>query len=269
MNDMCTHYGFMQIPFSKEINLGDEFESKSLSTLKVRLNFLLDHKGIGLVSGQPGSGKTTFVRNFVESLNPALYKVVYLHHANFTPVEFYRDLAWGLGLTPKMRRSDLCRQISANITDTYKVRRQTPFIIIDEAQFLKKDILDELLLITNYEMDSHDYMILLLVGQQAFETTLTLGDNEALLQRIVVRTFMTPMSKTETASYIKGHITRVGCRSNIFNKDAIEAIFQTEKGNMRRTNRLALLGLQMGMIEKKTIITGEHIINAATEHSYG
>jgi len=267
MSQITTHFGLSEIPFTKEIRQGDEFESESLATLKVRLNFLLAHKGIGLVSGRPGSGKTTFVRTFVAGLNPGLYKVIYLHHANFSACEFYRDLAWGLGLTPKIRRSDLCRQIAASITDTYKTKKLTPLLIVDEAQMLNREIIDELLLITNYEMDSHDYIVLLLVGQQAFEATLSLSDNEALLQRIVVRAFLNPMSKDETKSYIDAHVSRVGCTRTLFDKSAIETIYQTAKGNMRRTNRVCLLGLETAMLTKDKIVTSDHIVTGATSHT--
>jgi len=210
--------------------------------LRVRLNFLLVHRGIGLVSGQPGTGKTTCVRTFVEPLNPGHYKVVYLHHANFSPTEFYRDLAWSLGLVPKQRRSDLCRQIAATIIETYKTKKLVPVIIVDEAQMLKAEVLEELLLLTNYEMDSRDYLVLLLVGQQAFEATLSLGDNEALRQRIVVRTTMTAMTKKET-----------------------EAIFQTAKGNMRMTNKVALAALQAAAEKKSTTVDGDVVVQGVTD----
>lgn len=266
MIELCAHFGFKELPFTKEIEHGEEFESEALTNLRIRLNFLLTHKGIGLVSGRPGCGKTTFVRNFVSRLNPGLYKTIYLHHSNFSPAEFYRDLAWGLGLVPKQKRSDLCRQIAACITDIFKTKRLIPVIIIDEAQMLKRDILEELLLLTNYEMDSRDYMVLLMVGQQAFESTLSLADNEALMQRIVVRANIQPMSKSETKEYIVAHMKRVGSNRAVFDKTAIEAIFQTSKGIMRRTNRIALLGLEQSMAEKKATVTGEHVISGVTLH---
>ena len=267
MSELCSFFGFSELPFAKLIETGKEFESEALHHLKIRLNFLLTHRGIGLVSGRPGTGKTTFVRTFVNALNPGLYKVAYLHHANFTPAEFYRDLAWELGLSPKVRRSDLCRQIAACVVDTYQTKRLVPVIIVDEAQMLRRDILNELLLLTNYEMDSRDYMILLLVGQAAFETTLSLGDNEALMQRIVVRANLEAMTKQETHDYLIAHLRRVGCTSALFDKTAIEAIFQTAKGIMRRTNRVALLGLQAAMEAKATTVTNTHVVEGATEHT--
>ena len=266
MSDVNAFFGFTDLPFAKMIETGKEFESEALRRLKFRLNFLLSHKGIGLVSGRPGTGKTTFVRNFVSNLNPGIYKVVYLHRSNLSPVEFYRELAYELGLTPKIRRCDLCRQISVCIAELYQAKRQIPILIIDEAQLLRREILAELLLLTNYEMDSRDYMVMLLVGQSAFETTLSLTDNEALMQRIVVRTNMDLMTKDETRAYIQAHLKRVGCKQEIFSKSAIEAIYQTGKGIMRKTNRVATLGLQMAMEAKATTVTNTHVVDGVTEH---
>lgn len=266
MSNVSAFFGFADLPFAKMIETGKEFESEALQRLKVRLNFLLAHRGIGLVSGRPGTGKTTFVRNFVSNLNPGLYKVVYLHRSNLSPLEFYRELAWELGLTPKIRRCDVCRQIAACIVDIYQAKRQIPVVIFDEAQLLRREILSELLLLTNYEMDSRDYLIMLLVGQSAFETTLSLSDNEALMQRIVVRTNLEAMTRDETKAYVQAHLRRVGCKREIFDETAIEAIYQTGKGIMRKTNRVATLGLQMAMASKATTVTNTHVVDGVTEH---
>ena len=79
------------------------------------LNIYGKSKGIGLLSGDPGAGKTFTLRSFKESLNPALYHVVYFPLSTGGVMDFYRGLAYGLGEEPKFRKVDLFRQIQQGI----------------------------------------------------------------------------------------------------------------------------------------------------------
>jgi len=104
-------YSLSRKPFTKEIETKHLFPSKSFTELMARLNYLKDSRGIGVVVGEPGAGKTSVLRNFALSLNPSLYKVIYFPLSTGTVMDFYRGLCYGLGEEPTFRKVDLFKQI--------------------------------------------------------------------------------------------------------------------------------------------------------------
>lgn len=93
-------YGFTQTPFTNEIKAKDIFPSSQISELHQRLNYYLTHKGIGLVLGEVGSGKTTAIRSWAEAQNPNQHKLIYLPGVPEKARAFWRTLARNLDLKP-------------------------------------------------------------------------------------------------------------------------------------------------------------------------
>ena len=96
-----TFYSLAREPFSKDMRSTDAFLSAGYQEALNGLSYLQKSKGIGLVIGDPGAGKTFTLRSFKESLNPALYHVVYFPLSTGGVMDFYRGLAYGLGEEPK------------------------------------------------------------------------------------------------------------------------------------------------------------------------
>ncbi len=95
-----SYYSLSHSPFSKDINPSDAFQSTDYQGALGALNYLQKSKGIGLLIGDPGAGKTFTLRSFKESLNPSLYHVVYFPLSTGGVMDFYRGLAYGLGEQP-------------------------------------------------------------------------------------------------------------------------------------------------------------------------
>ena len=146
-------YGLEFNPFvknSKEI-LVDTKESKEVS---FRLDYLAKTKGFGLLTGAPGRGKTTAIRNWAAHLNPSLHQVIYSSLSTLTVQDFYRNLAQELGAQPAFRKPDNFRLIQSEITRLALEKRKTPVIIIDEANYISNAVLNDLKMLFNFEMDS-------------------------------------------------------------------------------------------------------------------
>lgn len=139
-----------------------------------RLEYLKNVRGIGLFTGLPGTGKTACCRAFVSSLNPSLYKMIYLPMTTISASEFYRDLAKGLGLEPCYRKIDNFRNIQERIRNLYREQKTTLVVLVDEAQYLSRAILSDLKLLMNFEMDSRNYAVLVLCGQPMLNNTLSM-----------------------------------------------------------------------------------------------
>lgn len=93
-----TYWGMEFNPFEKGLSEDNFFQSKDFSQAMSRLEHLKNMKGIGLFTGFSGIGKTYTLRCFTNSLNPNLYKVIYLTLSTVTVLEFYKSLAYGLGV---------------------------------------------------------------------------------------------------------------------------------------------------------------------------
>jgi type II secretory pathway predicted ATPase ExeA len=139
----------------------------------MRLQFLVEHHGAGLITGQVGSGKSTAARSFTAGLNPNLFKVMYLHWTPGSTLDLLRQVALDLDLEPAHYCGDLVRQISQAIVRLNQSKKQHPILICDEAQLLGHPSLEQLPLLLNFDMDSSRYLTLLLVGEPLLRRTLS------------------------------------------------------------------------------------------------
>src|SRR6266705_5567033 len=126
------HFALTQHPFGHEIAPEDLFPSTSSRELDVRLAHLLDLRGIGLVTGDSGSGKTCACRKVLTRLHTGLYRVVYVSLSTGNVMELYKTISWEMGLTVERSRAALYRQIKNKISNLYTNTRIRPILVVDE-----------------------------------------------------------------------------------------------------------------------------------------
>jgi len=252
-------YGLKCDPFDKGVEMSRIYESTDFKEFSSRMEYFRRVKGFALALGQPGSGKTTSARAFVSRLNPQLYRIVYLPLASLTVVDFYRHLAVGFGLVPRYRKVDLFHQIQEFIVNCHHQKNITPFVVIDEAQFLPNEVLHDLRMLFNFHMDSCNYAMVLLLAQTHFAAHLNLHIHEALRQRIVVHYEFTGLTKSEVEQYISSLLSSAGAQGPIFTQDALEAIAASSQGLPRKVNLIAEKALILGASLKAQAIDSEVI----------
>lgn len=186
-----------------------------------RLKYLVQTKGIGLFTGTPGLGKTFAIKYFSNSLNSGLYKIAYICLSTITVREFYVSLCLALGLEPKIKKVDMYNQIQERIKYLVTEKKITPIIILDEAQYLKTDIFNDLKILLNFDMDSKDYAVLIIVGQPILNDILSRNIHEALRQRILVNYNFLGMDNAECKEYILDRFKLSGISSNSIEESAI------------------------------------------------
>ena len=158
------HFGFARFPFDKEIATEEMFVSAGMAELETRLGHLVELRGIGLVTGDSGSGKSSACRKMATGLHAGLYKVLYVPLATGNPMDLYKSIAWELGLPTERNRAALYRQIRTEVSRLSLEARTRTVLVVDEAQLLRSEVLEELRLLTNYAMDSENRLCLLLAG---------------------------------------------------------------------------------------------------------
>jgi len=221
---MEAFFGFKKTPFSDSPDAKQLFASQAWTQVKARLQFLVDHHGTGLLTGEVGSGKSTAARTFTAGLNPNLYKILYLHWSSGSALDLLRQLALELDLEPAHYRGDLVRQISDAIVSLNQSKKQHPILICDEAQLLRHPALEQIPLLLNFDMDSSHYLTLLLVGQPLLRRTLSLQMHEPLRQRIAVQYHLEGLSREELDAYLTHQLKAAGVSQTLFDDTARQAL---------------------------------------------
>lgn len=258
-------FGFKKSPFSDSPDPKQLFASQAATQIKARLQFLVDHRGAGLLTGEVGTGKSTAARSFIAGLNPSLFKVIYLYWTSGSALDLLRQIALELGLQPAHMRGDLTRQISEAIVRLNESKKQHPILILDEAQLLRHATLEQLPLLLNFDMDSSHYLTLLLVGQPLLRRTLSLQMHEALRQRIAVQYHLQGLSRDELDAYVAHQLKAVGVSQPLFDETARQALYQATKGVLRKVNSIALTALRLAASRKANVIDEPILLDATAE----
>jgi general secretion pathway protein A len=235
----CKFFALKQWPFPKDLDPDQLFKCPSVTEFEARLRHLVEMRGIGLFTGEPGCGKTTVCRKVASSLHTGLFKTFYVCNSSGGVMDLYKLIAWQLGLPVERSRAALYRSISAEVTRLCTETRISPVLFIDEAHLLLSELLEELRMLTNYEMDSKNRLCIALVGQPELRRRINMAVHEALNQRIVVRHQMGIISLEETGLYLEHQLRLAGTEMPIFEKAAVTAIHQATSGLLRRINALA------------------------------
>jgi len=259
------HFALTRHPFEKDLAPDDLFETASLRELTVRLTHLLDMRGIGLVTGESGSGKTTACRRLVAGLNTGLHRVLYVSLTTGNVMDLYKTIAWELGLPTERNRAALFKQIRSEVSRLCAENRLRPVLIVDEAHHLRTDVLEDLRLLTNYAMDSENRLCVVLVGHPGLRRRLNMAALDALAQRVVVRAHVRGIAREELAPYLEHRLRLAGCELPLFEPPTVEAIFQAGNALPRRVNLLAHHALFAAAIARAKSITTEHIQAALQE----
>jgi general secretion pathway protein A len=261
---MEAYFGLKRMPFTKEIKSADLIPSFDLKEAQARLDHVKSYRGILCLTGEPGSGKTSIVRKWVEDLNPQSHLHCYTPHVTVSRNELYRQTNTLLNLPPKSRKSDLFGQIQSAIWSQYAQGKVT-CLILDECQLMDHQTLQELVLITNFEMDSKVPFILLLIGQPEFKDLLLRAIHEPLRQRISLRYHMSGLSLAEIKPYVEGHLRLAGRVDPLFEDNSFVVLHQLSSGLPRKVNKLALSAMYLVMIEKRKTVTADDILKVAPE----
>lgn len=266
--ELTARYGLEFNPFlknSKEIL----FEGAEYKEARFRLDYLAKTKGFGLLTGAPGRGKTTLVRSWSAALNPSLYKVVYSSLSTVTVNDFYRNLAFSLGAEASYRKTENFHIIQNEINRLALDKRKTPLIIIDEANYIKNAVLNDLKILFNFEMDSRDRAVILLVGLPQLNNTLQLSIHEPLRQRIIMNYNLEGYSKEEGRDYIEQKLRNAGSTEKIFEDAAIEAILNASDGTARVINKLCNASLVIGHSKAVGQISSDIVMQAINDCELG
>jgi general secretion pathway protein A len=228
-----SFYGLRELPFDLTPNPRYVVLTPRHREVMSNLRYgILGRKGITLLLGEAGTGKTTLVRTVLESEDVRDTRSVYLNNPTLTRAEFVEFLARGFGLgaaagTSKARfLSDLERALG--------LRRSQGIIsalVIDEAQSLPHELLEEIRLLANIETATQKLLPVVLAGQPELADRLNEPSLRQLKQRVALRCELDPLDLAQTATYIADRIRIAGGDgSSVFTREAVLLIHQRSLG---------------------------------------
>lgn len=248
-------YGFATMPFSCGLSISNLFPAAGQEELKARLSYLVRERGIGLITGEVGSGKSTAIRAFVDGLDPTRYTVVYTANPHVGISGFYRDVLTQLGESVPIFRPQMAFAIRRSFDVITNERKKTPVVIVDEAHLLEQRALEELRLLLNVRMDSQAAAALILVGHTEFRRTLRLSINEAFWQRTNIRYHLPALDLTDTGAYIKHQVEVSGYRGGaIFSDGFVAKAYDYTRGIPRQINMVCTHALMAGAASQKRVL---------------
>jgi len=258
-------FGLSASAFGKSLSPASLLVYPQLNELSEELDCLLEDGGIGIVTGEMGMGKTTSIRHYFESLGERACQFCYQGDCRH-PQAFLAGIVESLGVSPTRLRAGLLRQISGRVTRLYQEQRKKTLLVVDESHLLEDGLLEDLRLLTNYQMDTLDPLVVVLVGHPSLRLRLQRPVHQALWDRVRMAYRLEGLSGEETSDYIDCHLKHAGGKPDIFKANARIAIFELAQGIPRRINLLALQCLKKAAQRKLTGIDGDFVRTVNSAH---
>lgn len=261
--DYLEFYKLKEHPFSNVVDNRFYYKGTQHSEALVRLKYAIDtKKGLAVVIGDIGAGKTTLARRLLEELDENIYEAVLLVviHSAVSADWLLKKLAIQLGVTDvKEEKVELLSQIYRRLFELGE-QGKAAVVIIDEVQMLNsKEIMEEFRGLLNMEMPEGKMVNFIFVGLPDLDSVLSL--DEPLKQRVAVRVRLKALSEENMKEYIDHRLHVAGCPKNPFTDDAVRAIYKYSNGVPRIINTICDNALLDGYLFKASSIN-EAVINA-------
>jgi general secretion pathway protein A len=239
--------------------LGDKHQ-EALAVLRYAL---MDNKGFLLLTGDVGTGKTTLINALVNTLGEEIV-VATLLDPGIDKNDFFRYIGKAFQLEQAFSSKGEFVYNFTNFLNHAHEERKKVLLIIDEAQRLSQELLEEIRLLSNIEKQFTKLINIFFVGQIEFNSIILEPHNSALRQRISVNYNLNPLSAKETGQYIHHRLKIAGATKALFSAAAVREVFRFSKGYPRLTNIICDRALVTGFISESKKI-GPKIIKECAE----
>ena len=258
---LAEHFGLRDVPFPKAANEDCLLRHPALLETVDRLRFAVDHDRPALLVADSGCGKSTATALFARSLDASSYHVLYICLTTVRPFSFFSQIAVATGLRPGRFKGQTAAALLAHLRGLSK----RTILLVDEAHLLPDDSLQDLRLLTADDFDRHSPFALVLVGQPLLRERLGEPQHDPLAQRLGVRLRLRPLNESELPLFLERHLKAAGARQNLFEPDAIPALFHHSRGIPRRVQNLALEALLAAMAAGKKAVDAEALQQAIVD----
>ena len=252
-----SYYGFKEMPFNITPDPKFLFLSPTHQEALQHLKFgVREHKGFIVLIGEVGCGKTTLCRRFLNELDPEHYDTALILNPRVTETQMLKAILGELGET-KLARSqvDLVSQMNRVLLDRIHKGRDI-VLIIDEAQNLSFEVLEQIRLLSNLETDKQKLLQIVLMGQPELKEVLARQELRQLRQRILVHYELNALTQSDMTHYIQHRLTLAGGTGRpSFTPWALRAIHRASRGIPRIVNNLCDKAMLSAFIRESDEVT--------------
>lgn len=265
--DYIKFYGLKEHPFSNVVESKYYYQSRQHTEAIIKLRHAVDgKKGLSIVIGDIGTGKTTLARRFLEELDEEKYEasLLVVIHSSVSSEWLLKKFAIQLGVQELMDdRIEILGQIYKRLLEINE-EGKIAVVLIDEVQMLKtRELMEEFRGLLNMELPDGKMVNFIFFGLPELEQILAL--DEPLKQRVSTRIILRPFGEEDTREYIMHRIRVAGGRGDIFDDQAISMIYKYSKGVPRVTNTICDNALLEGFLRKKQVIDASIIKTVAVD----
>ncbi len=262
-----SYFGFDESPFSITPDPKFIYMSQRHQDALAHLKYgLFETNGFVLLTGEVGTGKTAICRCLLHQL-PETVDIAFILNPKQTALELIANICDDLHIEYPINTTSikvLIDLLNRRLLESYANGRQT-ILIIDEAQNLSDEVLEQVRLLTNLETPKQKLLQILLVGQPELQSMLARPVLRQLTQRITARFHITALSHVETAAYIRHRMWIAGVQRPIFSKHAIDKVYQLCSGTPRLINIICDRTLLGAYAKNADTIDTKTVIQAAQE----
>ncbi|WP_020588437.1 AAA family ATPase [Desulfobacter curvatus] len=238
-----------------------EKHQEALATLQYGI---LDNKGFLLLTGDVGTGKTSLINALIQNLEQ---DIIYtsVPDPSLIKLDFFNYIAASFGMDREFTSKGAFLAHFKNFLLSANEKNKKVLLIIDEAQLLTQEMLEEIRLLSNIEKPDAKLINIFFIGQNEFNEILNRPQNRAVLQRMTLNYNLDPLTPEEVDKYIRHRLKIAGTQERLFDWDAVQEIFFYSGGFPRRINILCDHALLSGFVREQRIIDASIVRECAKE----
>jgi len=257
--------GFRKTPFTRELAITDRFPLTFQQEAADALGDAVSARMSCSIVAPAGTGKSLVLRLLASSLPEARYRVRYIKVTGLSKRDLCKEISVACGLEPAGIYPTLVRRLQEHCVEASGTDGVRVVLLLDEAHDLRTESLAILRLLTNFEMDARLILSVVLAGQPPLATMLQRSGAEAVAQRLAHRATLRLLSRDETRAYIEHRCRLAGAQQIPIDGDAVEAIFEMSRGNLRAIDRLSLKALQVATKAGRDVVASADVLAAKTQ----